>query len=102
VKKFAGKPFAIVGVNSDADRETVKEVIANENITWSSFWDEGAVQGPIHSCWNINAFPTMYLIDHKGTIVERVHFPDKKTEELIERTVKEAEAAAPTPRHAPR
>ncbi|HVC92940.1 MAG TPA: TlpA disulfide reductase family protein [Pirellulales bacterium] len=99
VKKFEGKPFAVVGVNSDANRETIKDVIAIENITWRSFWDEGAQRGPIHSQWNINGWPTMYLIDHKGTIVGR-----DAADELIERTVQEAEAepAAPAPTHAPR
>src|SRR5262245_37670437 len=88
VKKFAGKPFAIVGVNSETNRENVKELIAKEKITWRSFWDGGSTQGPIQSRWNITAWPTMYLIDHEGRIV-----PGKKTEELIEQKVKEAEAA---------
>jgi hypothetical protein len=92
VKKFDGKPFALVGVNSDS-RDEAKEVIAREEINWRSFWDGGSMHGPIQSRWNITAWPTTYLIDHKGLIVERV-MPDKKTDELIERKVKEAEAAS--------
>jgi hypothetical protein len=92
VKKFEGMPFALVGVNSDS-RDKAKEVIASEKMTWRSFWDGGSMHGPIQSRWNLNAWPTMYLIDHKGLIVERV-LPDKKTDELIERKVKEAEAAS--------
>jgi thiol-disulfide isomerase/thioredoxin len=103
VKKFEGKPFAVVGVNSDANRETIKDVIAIENITWRSFWDEGAQQGPIHSQWNINGWPTMYLIDHKGTIVGQDLFIGEEGQLLIERTVQEVEVAVPlTPSHAPR
>ena len=91
VKKFTGKPFAIVGVNSDANRETVKEVTAKENITWRSFWDGGVIGGPIQSQWNISGFPTMYLIDHRGIIVGKV-WPEKD-EQLIGQKVTEAEAA---------
>jgi hypothetical protein len=93
VKKLEGRPFAIVGVNSDSSRDKVKEVTAKEKITWRSFWDGGSVDGPIQCQWNINAWPTMYLIDHEGLIVARVG-PGKKTEELIEQKVKEAEAAS--------
>lgn len=93
VKKFGGKPFALVGVNSDTSRDKTKDVIAKEKITWRSFWDGGSNHGPIQSRWNITAWPTTCLIDHKGFIVERVT-PGEKNEELIEQKVKEAEAAA--------
>ena len=46
VKKMQNKPFALVGVNSDTDREQLKEVLKKENITWRSFWaGEGGGQG---------------------------------------------------------
>ncbi len=103
VKKFEGKPFAVVGVNSDADRDMVKEVVVNENITWRLFWDEGSEQGPIHSRWNINGFPTVYHIDHKGSIVGQGRITGEEAQELIERTVQEAESdVAATPPGAPR
>ena len=91
MKKFDDKPFAIVGVNSDSSREKVKEVTAREQITWRSFWDGGLIGGPIQSQWNISAFPTMYLIDHRGVIVGRI-WPEKE-EQLIAQKVTEAEAA---------
>jgi glutathione peroxidase-family protein len=91
VKKFEGKPFAIVGVNSDTGRKKVKEVARKEKITWRSFWDGGSTEGPIQSQWNIQSYPTFYLIDHKGYIVARF-WPQKQGEELIEQKVREAEA----------
>jgi len=91
VKKFDDKPFAIVGVNSDSSRETVKEVVAREKIPWRSFWDGGLIGGPIQSQWNISAFPTTYLIDHRGIIVGKVWL--EKDEQLISHKVAEAEAA---------
>jgi|SRR5215203_3679688 len=89
VEKYRDRPFVILGVNSDDDREQLKETIAKEKLTWRSFWDGGSTSGPIASRWNVSGWPTLYLIDHTGTIVRQVY----KDDELIEQKVKEAEAA---------
>ena len=93
MKKFEGKPFAIVGVNSDSDREKVKHVMAKEKLGWRSFWDGGSTEGPIQSKWNVQGYPTMYVIDHNGVIAAK-YWADEKGEELIARKVKEAETAS--------
>jgi hypothetical protein len=92
VKKLEGKPFDIVGVNSDPNRDKVKELSAKQGPHWRSFWDGGSTDGPIQRQWNIHAYPTMYLIDHEGVIVAQT-YPLGPGAALIERTVKEAEAA---------
>ena len=69
VKRFAGSRFALIGVNSDTDREALKKVMAQENITWRSFWNgpEGP-GGPIATHWGVSAWPTMYVLDVEGKI----------------------------------
>lgn len=69
VKKLAGKPFAIVGVNSDSDREEIRKIVRQKNLTWRSFWNgpDGKF-GPISRRWDIEGWPTIYLIDAKGII----------------------------------
>lgn len=94
VKKLEGKPFVIVGINSDPDRENVKAKSAKKGPPWRSFWDGGSANGPIQNLWNIQGYPTMILIDHKGIIVDRT-YPMREGIELIERTVKAAESAQP-------
>jgi hypothetical protein len=97
VKNFAGKPFALVGVNSDEDREKLKSALEENGITWRSFWNgpQGR-SGPIARAWNIEGWPTLFLIDHKGVIREMfVGAPDTGTlEKLIERFVGDAERSA--------
>jgi hypothetical protein len=93
VKEMEGRPFVILGVNSDADRQTVKKVVAQQKLTWRSFWDGGSTDGPIARHWNVSGWPTLYLIDHQGAIVGRTGV-SKKHLELIEQKVNEAEAAA--------
>jgi hypothetical protein len=71
VKKMEGKPFAIIGVNSDADKEALKKVLEKEKITWRSFWNGGNTDGPIANDWKVKGWPTLYLIDHKGIIKKK-------------------------------
>ena len=68
VQRLAGKPFALLGINSDPDKEKLKEVLVKENITWRSWWDGGTTHGPIAMEWNVSAWPTMYVLDAKGVI----------------------------------
>jgi hypothetical protein len=67
VQKMQGKPFALLGVNSDRDRAALKEVLKTENITWRSFW-AGGTEGAIPTQWQILGWPTVFIIDHKGVI----------------------------------
>ena len=90
VKKFAGKPFVIIGVNCDTDRAKVRELSAEKGPPWRSFWD-GGINGPIQNQWNIKGLPTVYLIDHQGIIVGQTA-PIGEGAAQIERTVNEAES----------
>jgi peroxiredoxin len=103
VKKLAGRPFVLLGINGDVDREQVKNVIEEKGITWRSWWDRGSVRGPIASAWNVRSWPTLYVIDHKGTIRHKyVRFPgEEKFDGAIESLLKEAEKGAETPAGTP-
>jgi hypothetical protein len=93
VEKFQGKPFVILGINSDPNREIVKAASVKEKLTWRSFWDGGSTDGPIASQWNVTGWPTLYLIDHKGIIVRMMGL-SKEDDKLIEEKVQEAEKAS--------
>jgi len=68
VKRLADEPFALIGINSDGDREALKGTLEEENITWRSFWDGGSTNGPIATQWNVSGWPTIYVLDHEGRI----------------------------------
>lgn len=69
VKQLADKPFALIGVNSDRDREKLKEVMKEKDITWRSFWNgPKGTGGPISKKWNVRGWPTIYVIDTNGKI----------------------------------
>jgi hypothetical protein len=77
VEQYAGKPFVLLGVNSDEDREALNKTLIEERITWRSWWDDGRIDGPIHTTWQIDLRPAIHLLDHKGVIRYRDIPPDK-------------------------
>jgi hypothetical protein len=87
VKRLKDQPFALVGVNSDRDRDVLKGVIKKEEITWPSFWNGGSTSGPIAKRWNVHSWPTIYVLDHKGVIRfknKRGNALDKAVDKLLE------------------
>ncbi len=101
VKKMEGKPFALVGVNSDANLEALKPVLEKERITWRSFWNgPKGTAGPISTEWNVHGWPTLFVIDHKGVIRHKyLGSPgnavlDAAIERLVQEAAKEARAGS--------
>ena len=76
----------LLGVNSDGDRTALKKVMAEKQITWRSWWDGGNTGGPIASQYQVRSWPTIYVIDHQGTIRYknvRGAAMDRAVEELV-------------------
>ena len=69
VRKLADLPFVLIGVNSDRDLETARGAVSGESLSWRHFWNgPKGTKGPIASQWNIEAWPSVYLIDAQGVI----------------------------------
>ncbi len=69
--RFQGQPFAIVGVNCDADLAKAHAAVARNKMTWRSFRDPPGLGRPITSQWKVLGYPTLYLLDHHGIIRKR-------------------------------
>ncbi|MBI3408160.1 MAG: TlpA family protein disulfide reductase [Planctomycetes bacterium] len=68
VKRLEGKPFVLLGINTDKSRQKAQKVVAKEGIIWRSWWDHGKAEDRIAVKWNVSAWPTLYLLDAKGVI----------------------------------
>jgi thiol-disulfide isomerase/thioredoxin len=68
-KKFKGRPLEVVTVMADREKATVQQAIDKGDITWRAVWD--GERGPIASKWNVQRFPTLYVIDQRGVIRSR-------------------------------
>jgi hypothetical protein len=95
VKQMEGRPFALLGVNSDRSAEELKQVIEKEKMTWRS-WFAGPGGGAIAQLYQVQGWPSLFLIDHKGILREKwVGFPGaEKLDGTIEALVRDAEKAS--------
>lgn len=86
-ERFAGKPFVLLGVNSDGSVEEMVKCQKTSKLTWSSCWD--GPEARICSAWKVDRFPTLILIDRDGVVRYRqVGIPaegalEAKIEELL-------------------
>lgn len=98
VERLSNKPFALLGINSDDDREKIKQICKEKNISWRSFWNGGSTEGPISTAWNVSGWPTIYVLDENGVIRfknVREEAMDKAVDELL---AKMAPAAGAPPK----
>lgn len=71
MKRLEGKPFVLLGVESDDDRAQATKIISGSGIRWRSWWDGGSRDGPIAKAWNVSGvwgWPTIYVLDGNGVI----------------------------------
>lgn len=92
VSDYANRPFALIGVNSDKDREKLLETVVKAKLPWRSFWNGGSTSGPISTAWNVHSWPTVYVIDHEG-IIRHKNPTEDGLSEAIKELVEKAEAA---------
>ncbi len=71
VARLADEPFTILGVNSDS-AERYRTAIADNNITWPSFWDGGSTGGPIATSWASSGLSVILLMKIWSTACWRI------------------------------
>jgi peroxiredoxin len=75
-------PFAILGVDSDADRDSTRKAMTDRGLTYRTWWDgylPDSTGGPIATEWDVTGWPTVYVIDPAGVI----RFVDLRQEDLL-------------------
>lgn len=91
VERLKNKPFALLGVNSDADKSFYTEKQKEMGVTWRSFWNgPKGTSGPISGKWNVNGWPTIYVIDHKG-VIRFKNVRGEKMDEAVDQLLAEME-----------
>jgi hypothetical protein len=90
VKRLEGKPFALLGINSDADREKCKQQNKDQNITWRSWWNGGSTEGGIAKAWNVSGWPTIYVLDPNG-VIRAKNVRDKAMDKVVDQLLAEME-----------
>ncbi len=98
VNKLNGKPFVLIGVNSDRDSKKLEQDLKDNQVTWRSFQNQRKDSEPIANEWKVKGWPTLYLIDHKGVIKKKWlggpgnEMLDKEVEKLVAAAEKDKES----------
>lgn len=69
-QQYSGSGFEIVGISVDRikDQKEWEDVIVKEKLVWKQYWDKDGTESRRLS---INAFPTNFLIDSTGKIIDK-------------------------------
>ncbi len=67
VGRLKGRAFALLSVSTNERVDTLRASIKDGEITWRCWWD-GGLGGPICKAWNIQQYPSIYVLDAKGLI----------------------------------
>jgi thiol-disulfide isomerase/thioredoxin len=91
VKKLKGKPFVLVGVSVDEEKETLTNFMERNPMPWTHWWN--GESGGIVDQLNVESYPTIYVLDDKGVIRYknvRGEDMDKAVERLLAETAKKS------------
>jgi len=93
VDKLDGRPFVFVSVSIDDTKPTLAAFLKRTKMPWAHWWDGSC--GEAAALWNVLAYPTVFVIDHKGVVRYKQVGEDPKgdaLEKTIEKLVRTAEA----------
>ncbi len=88
VERLKDKPFALVSISADDKNETLKEFLSQEKMPWTHWWNGS--EGGVIDDWDVQAFPTIYVIDAKG-VIRYKDLRDEKLEEAVNELLKGVE-----------
>ena len=71
VKLHGDQPFAIIGVNTGDDPETFRSGTEEFEVSWISAYQ--GEETPIADLYRVNGYPTYFLLDTEGRIVQTGH-----------------------------
>lgn len=69
-QKYSDSGFEIVGISVDRikDKKEWEDVIVEEKLVWKQYWDKNGTEA--HK-FSIHAFPTTFLLDNTGKIIDK-------------------------------
>jgi len=90
VKANEKKPLVFISVSCDEKRDTLDDFVSKNDMPWSHWWDGPG--GKAAKAYEVRAFPTIYVVDHKGIIRFKSVGFDDQLDSVVEKCIKEAEA----------
>jgi thiol-disulfide isomerase/thioredoxin len=89
VNRLAGRPFVLVSISADEDRQTLRTFLNQYPMPWTH-WFNGE-EGGILDDWNVETFPTTYILDAAG-VIRYKDIRGPQMEDAVTSLLKEMEA----------
>lgn len=86
VERMKDKPFKLVSLSVDDEKETLAKFLDKEKMPWIHMWN-GATGGFVEQ-YQIQFYPTIFVLDAKGTIRFK-HVREEKLDQAVESLLKE-------------
>ncbi|MEJ7636504.1 MAG: TlpA disulfide reductase family protein [Singulisphaera sp.] len=90
VERLKDEPFALLSINTDEDKETLRKSIRSGEITWRC-WNDGGTDGPTTTKWGIESFPTLFVLDPRGVIRYKGYLRGEALDKAVDTLLKEIE-----------
>ncbi len=88
VKRLEGKPFALLGVNSDRTEAAARESVGRERITWPNWFDGLNTPNGIADRYHIRSYPSIFVLDGNG-IIRAKDLRGKSLDEAVDKLLAE-------------
>ncbi|MCA9000433.1 MAG: thioredoxin family protein [Planctomycetes bacterium] len=75
VERHKDDPFVLLGVNYGDDEQAYRDGLKKFEVTWTCAYAE-AERNPIVNLFEVEAFPTFFLLDENGKILYTGHSVD--------------------------
>jgi thiol-disulfide isomerase/thioredoxin len=89
VHRLEGKPFVLLGINGDEDRDRLRSQVKEHLVNWHS-WYDGGPHGSISSRWAIQGWPTVFVLDRAGVIRYKGGRDEQALDEIVERLIRDS------------
>jgi thiol-disulfide isomerase/thioredoxin len=86
VGRLKDKPFVLVSISADEKKETLTKLLAKEKMPWTHWWN--GLEGGILEDWDVQGYPTIYVLDAKG-VIRYKDLRGEKLEEAVHKLLKE-------------
>jgi hypothetical protein len=72
VERHKDQPFTVLGVNTRDAPDAYRKGVEKFGVTWISAY-QGVETSPISDLYRVEGYPTYYLLDAEGRVVESGH-----------------------------
>jgi thiol-disulfide isomerase/thioredoxin len=90
VERLKDKPFVLLSVCCDEKKDALSKFLDKEPMPWTHWWDGRG--GPLSKGLNLRYYPTIYVLDAKGTIRFK-GLIGNKMDDAVDKLLKEQEAS---------